>query len=122
MMNTQQAVSGFSQGEKIKSAIIWASQLVQQAGSLQGAEKTGAEKILDTLLNMIAQEAHLTAKLTRDDTWTEAMQHIDTGITMARSGAFQEVPFHLTQALSRVTTAAQRAMSALQADGLFTNQ
>ncbi|MBW2517478.1 MAG: hypothetical protein JRE88_11910, partial [Deltaproteobacteria bacterium] len=52
-MNTADAITTFSQGEKIKSGLIWASQAVELFKALPEADKPGAEKIIKSLVGMI---------------------------------------------------------------------
>ncbi len=113
-METDKAVMGFAQGDKIKAGIIWISQVVEQAGGLDYAEQRGAELIIQSLLNMLAHEIHLAARLAPHPAWQEAGKSLDLAVVMAKSGVIQEAGFHLTQALSKVTTIAQQAMVVLQ--------
>ena len=55
-METNQAIMAFSQSEKLKSALIWASQLGEMNLALAEADKPGAEKIIKTQVSMIANE------------------------------------------------------------------
>ena len=118
-MTPQQAITGFSQSEKIKAGIIWASQVIEMAIGMQQHEKEGPEKIVKLLLGMIAQEIHLAKKQAGDEMWNEAIKHIDMAVVMVNSGVLHETTFHLTQALSRITTIGQRALTLLTEKGLF---
>ena len=55
-MQVNQAIIAFSQSEKLKSGIIWASQIIEMYIALSESEKPGAERVLKTLINMIAAE------------------------------------------------------------------
>ena len=54
MMQTDQAIKAFSQSEKIKAGLIWATQIAEVYLALPESEKAGAERILKTLIGMIA--------------------------------------------------------------------
>ena len=58
-MNTKEAIMAFSQSEKIKSGIIWVSQLLELLRGLPEPEKQGAEKAIKLLVDMIFQEIQL---------------------------------------------------------------
>lgn len=118
-MNTQEALMSFSQGDKVKSALIWASQAVDYLPSLPPVEVNGAEQIIKLMLNMIQNEMSLGHRVSRDEDWQKAAKHLDTAIIMVNSGVAQESGFHLTQALSQVTTISQRAMSVLKDQNLI---
>ena len=53
-MQVNQAIIAFSQSEKLKSGIIWANQIIEMYIALSESEKPGAERVLKTLINMIA--------------------------------------------------------------------
>ena len=55
-MEINDAILAFSQSEKIKSSIIWASQAVEIFSSLSEEEKPGANKIIRAVISMIGHE------------------------------------------------------------------
>ena len=113
-MEVHEAIVGFSQSEKIKAGLIWASQSVQVAISLQNNEKIGAEMLVKALIGMISSEIHLARKLTGNETWLEVQRGIDKAVVMINSGVVQEAAYHLTQALTHVTQLGQESMSWLK--------
>ncbi len=120
-MTVQEAIMGFSQSEKAKAGIIWTSQLVEMTLGLPDAEKRGAEKLIKALLSMIIQEIRLAIKTSKEDAWSEAEKHVDMAFVMANSGVLHECTFHLTRALSQVTTIGQRTLGMLSENGLFSH-
>jgi len=118
-MTLREAVMAFSQSEKIKAGLIWSSQTVDQSVNLPELEKKGASGVIRTTLAMIYYEIHLAGKLTGEDLWREIEKHLDMALVMIDSQILPEVNFHLTQALSRVTTIGQRAMTVLKDQGLI---
>ncbi len=118
-MDTQMAIMAFSQSEKIKSGIIWLSHALELLGSLTGPETNGGEKIIRALSNMVFQEILLAKSVADDERWKEAEKSIDQAIVMINSGVGPESVFHLTQALSKVTSIGEHSMSFLKEQGLL---
>lgn len=118
-MNIHQAVLAYSQSEKIKSSLIWATQLAEQTLGFQEPQKQTAGTLLRSLVGMIAQESALAHRLTGDTNWQEITRSIDMAVVMIESGVVHEAPFHLTKALSQTTSIAQRAMSFLREEGIL---
>jgi len=113
-MNISEAILSFSQSEKIKSGLIWAIHLSEICESIPQNQRNGAEKILETLIDMIGHETRLTENMIREKAWVEAGESINMALVMVRSKVPEESSFHLTNAISRVTSFGQRAMIYLQ--------
>lgn len=118
-METHQAIIAFSQSEKLKAGLIWASQLGEIALQTAQPEKAGAENTIRSFLGMLASEIHLARKVTALPDWDAVEKNIDLAIVMINSGAVHEISYHLTQALSQVTSIAQRSMTLLKDRGLL---
>ena len=118
-METNQAIKAFAQSEKLKSALIWASQLGEVHLALAEADKPGAEKIIKTLVSMIGNEIGVAQKAAPHDGWQEAAKDINTAMVMLNSGVAHETGYHLTQALSKVTNIGQQSMKLLLDEGLL---
>ena len=118
-MQTNQAIMAFSQSEKLKSALIWASQLSEMNLALTEADKPGAEKIIKTLVSMIGNEIGVAQRAAPHDDWVAAGKDINTAMVMLNSGVVQESGYHLTQALSKVTNIGQQSMTQLVEEGLL---
>lgn len=118
-MTPREAVMAFSQSEKIKAGLIWVSQAVDQSVILPELEKKGAAGVIRTTLAMIYHELHIAGKLGGGDLWREIEKHLDMALVMIDSQILPEATFHLTRALSRVTTIGQRAMTVLKEQGLI---
>ncbi len=113
-MKNSEEITAFSQSEKIKSGIIWLSQLLEQAAGLPPGEKQGAEKIIRSLADMVCHEIRIAMGVAPDTAWDAAARHMDLAVVMIRSGVGPDAVPHLTQALSRVTGVGHRAMSTLK--------
>ena len=118
-MDTDKAIMAFSQSEKLKAGIIWVSQSLNLFEGLSDAEKKGAEKIISTLLNMVAHEANVAKAVAGVEGWEEIGPHIDKAIMMVNSGVGQEANIHLSKALSKITNIGQQSMSVLKEEGLI---
>jgi hypothetical protein len=116
-MNISEAILSFSQSEKIKSGLIWAIHLSEMRESIPQNQRNGADKILETLIDMIGHEIQLTRNMIREKAWYEAEQSINMALVMIRSKVPEESSFHLTNAISRVTSLGQRAMTYLKTQG-----
>jgi len=68
---------------------------------------------------MISQEVMVARNLTKEDLWDEVEKHLEMALIMINSQMVPESGFHLTQALTQVTSLAQRSMSFLKDEGLL---
>jgi hypothetical protein len=118
-MRVNQAIIAFSQSEKLKSGLIWATQIIEMYIALSQSEKPGAERVLTTLINMIATEVHVAKKAAPHNVWQDVEKDINTAIVMLNSGVTHEAGYHLTQALTKVTTVGQQSMTILAEAGLL---
>ena len=118
-MQTDQAIKAFTQSEKLKTGLIWASQIAEVYVALPESEKPGAERILKTLIGMLASEIHIAKNAAPHETWLAAEKDVNTAQVMLNSGAGQDTGHHLTQALSKVTTIGQQSMTLLVEKGLL---
>jgi hypothetical protein len=118
-MNEPEAIMAFSQSEKVKSGIIWASQALELLGGLPMPERPGAEKTIRLKIDMIIHEIRLAKSITGDAAWDDIEPLLDQALVMMNSGVAPESVIHLTQALSRVTSIGHRSMSFLKEKGLL---
>ena len=119
-MEAKQAIISLSQGEKVKSGLIWCNQCVQLAQNLSQSEKCGAVKLIQALVAMIANEAQLARQASKDPVWLEVDKSLNTARVMIESGVLEEATYHFTQTLSQVNRVSQKAMTFLVDNGLFT--
>lgn len=118
-MQTAEAITTFSQSEKIKAGLIWTTQVIEMFKTLPEGDKSGAEKIIKALIDMIGSEILICRKSAPNELWTEVEKNIDTAMVMINSNVAHEAGYHLTQALTQVTTIGQRSMSTLKDNGLL---
>ena len=118
-MKPAAAITTFSQSEKIKGGLIWASQAVEIYKALPEADKPGAEKIVKAIVDMVGSEILICKKSAPHELWLDVEKSLDTAMVMINSGVAHEAGYHLTQALTQVTTIGQRSMSVLRDKGLL---
>ena len=118
-MKTKEAIMSFSQSEKIKSGLIWVSQMLELLRALPDQEKKGAERTIKSFIDMLYQEIQLAKSVAAGESWDEIEKCIDQATVMINSHVAPESVVHLTQALSRVTTIGHRSMSVLKEEGLL---
>ena len=118
-MEVNEAILAFSQSEKIKAGLIWVSQALGLLEGLPQGERKGAEKVLQALLSMVAQEIKLAGVLAGPGMWDDAQAYTEKALTMVLSGVGGEAQPHVSKALSKITNVGQETMSFLQDKGLI---
>ena len=118
-MNTKSAIVAFSQSEKLKSGIIWATQLVDMLAEMPQNEKPGAEKSVKALIAMMGYESVVARRATEDAAWIDIEKDLDMALVMINSGAAHEAPYHLSRALRQATGIGSKSMSFLIEKGVF---
>ncbi|MBW2026706.1 MAG: hypothetical protein JRI90_15280 [Deltaproteobacteria bacterium] len=119
ILDTRQAIFAFSQGEKIKAGLIWASQLIGMVDSIFGSGRNETKQVGRALVEMIRQDVRLASAIAKDEIWDEVDKAIDRALVMINSGVMADSVPHLTTALSHVTTIVQRAMQFLDEQGML---
>jgi hypothetical protein len=112
-MESRADILAFSQSEKIKAGLIWATQLTEMAVGMPESEQPVAGRMLRAVIGMVANEIHLGKKSAPQALWAEVEKNVDLALVMIDSGVTREASYHLSQALSRTTTIGQKAMTAL---------
>ncbi len=118
-MDTRTAIIAYAQSEKIKSGLIWISQMAEMAKGLGGEQRIAAENMVQTMVAFVANEVNLAQKVAGDQDWGQVEAHIEKARIMIHSGVFEEVTWHLTQALSQTTGIGQKNMSYLLDNNLL---
>jgi len=118
-MDTRSAILAFSQSEKIKAGLIWTSQAIEMVMGLSEESRLKSEQIISALLGMVTNEIHLGMKIAPHERWGSVLQHMNNATVMIHSNVMHDAPFHLSKALSQVTSIGQSAMKALTQKGLL---
>ena len=113
------AILAFSQGEKIKAGLMWASHLLGTLDAVFGGERHEVRQVGRSLVEMVRQEVHLARRLVEDEMWDEVDKAMERAVVMIDSGVTAESVTHLTTALSYVTTMIQRAMQFLNEEKML---
>lgn len=113
-MKISEAILSFSQSEKIKSGLIWATHLLESREAISPDRRVGADQTVETLLGLIGHETQVIRNITKDKKWEEAELSINMALVMIRSKVPEECGYHLTNALTRVTSIGRRAMTILK--------
>ena len=117
-MDTRSAILALSQSEKIKAGLIWTSQTIEMVMGLPDQNRPDAEQIITALVGMVVNEVHLGMKIAPHEHWESVLKHINNATVMIHSNVTHDAPFHLSKALSHVTSIGQAAMTLLRKDGL----
>jgi len=118
-MKPADAITTFSQSEKIKAGLIWTTQVIEIYKTIPEGDKPGAEKMIRAIVDMIGNEILICKKSAPNELWMEVEKNIDTAMVMINSSVAHEAGYHLTRALTQVTTIGQRSMSLLKDNGLL---
>ena len=118
-MDQRTAILAYSLSEKLKTGLLWANQLVEIHTGQSEELRAGSRPVIRAAVSMIASEIHLAAKLVTMEQWDEMDKHLNLALVMIDSGVVPEASYHLTQALSQVTTIGQRSMQRLMDSGLL---
>ena len=115
----RQAVIAYAQSEKVKSGLIWVSQVAEQVAAMDDSTRQHGVRLLRTLAHLVGDEALLAGRITGDRHWLEINQKINMALVMIQSGVPQETSFHLTQALTLVTRLGGQAAALLKEKEMF---
>jgi len=118
-MNSNEAIMGFSQSEKIKAGLIMIAGCLELLKNLPQEEKRGASRMISTNLSMLGHEVGLAKVVRGHDEWNEVEFFLNKALVMFDSGIGEESLIHVSRALSNVTTIAQQAMTYLKESGLL---
>jgi hypothetical protein len=118
-MQIRDAITTFSQSEKIKAGLIWTTQVIEIYKTIPEGDKPGAEKMIRAIVDMIGNEILICRKSAPNELWMDVEKNIDTAMVMINSSVAHEAGYHLTRALTQVTTIGQRSMSILRDNGLL---
>jgi hypothetical protein len=118
-MKTSEAILSLSQSEKVKSGLIWATQLMQMREASPAEQRGAADRTVEALIGMIGHETRVIRNITGEKDWQDAESSINMALVMIRSKVPEEANFHLTKAMTHVTSLGYRAMTALKERGLL---
>jgi hypothetical protein len=118
-MTEREAILSFMMGERMKAALIVATQMVMVIEGLDEHEKSGANKVFSAFLRTLYQDIGLAHKVSPQDEWAEIRRELDGGLVMVDSKVSHGSMENISRAISHATTISSRAMTFLKEEGLL---
>jgi hypothetical protein len=119
-MDAKVAIIAYAQSEKIKAGLIWLNTLLETCRKSSDCAPADQDiALLKHLFEMIRGEVHLAMRLNPDKLWLDVDRHMHTAGVMIASGVPYDSTYHLTRALTCVTSIGQRALTLLTTGGFF---
>jgi hypothetical protein len=105
--------------ERIKSALIVSSTMLQVLETLQGDELEGAKKVMFAFFDALSTETALALKATGTLEFEQVGETVNPVIRLIEEGAFSEAHATLGKMVSRATTVCDRTLRALMEEELM---
>ncbi len=118
-MNTRKAILTYMYAERIKSELIIASNLLTKMDHLEGNERLGAEKMMVSLLEALANEIRIAQHVERSMNFIGAERRIMEAMGKITLQDKLEVNKCISEALSLITTCSAGAMKVLMSQQLI---
>jgi len=118
-MDTRKTIIIYQFSERIKSELIIASQLLGVLDGFDGAEFSGAQKMLCTYLEAVIGEIGIAQGFERSVNFVGAERKVREAIGKIKLNERENVSLCISNAISYVTTACQASMEALMAEKLL---
>jgi hypothetical protein len=118
-MNTRKVILTYMYAERIKSELIIASDLLTTMGGLEGNERMGAEKMMESFLEALAGEIRIAQHVERSMNFIGAERKIMEAIGMVKLHEISEINQCISEALSLITTCSAGAMKVLMSQQLI---
>ena len=118
-MDAKQLILEFQYSEKIKSQLIIGSNLLAHLGAFKGQERTGAEKIIETYLQLVLTEIRIAWDTVRSVNYHGAEKNVRESLRSLEVNDLANSNLHISKALSYITTSCEGAMTNLQKSNLL---
>ncbi len=118
-MTEREAILGFMMGERMKAALIAATQMAMAIEGLGEDEKEGANKVFSIFLRTLYQDIGLAHKVSPQEQWADIRKELDGGLVMVDSKVSHGSVDNLSRAISHATTISSRAMTVLKDKALL---
>lgn len=112
-------ILGFMYGERLKSALIIAGQLLGVLAGLNEKERPGGLKMFGSYVKGATGEMRIAANVMKGSDWDALSGQLNLMEGYARLGQMEAARDELSRTLSRVTTLSGRAMASLEKTGLL---
>ncbi|NLL11550.1 MAG: hypothetical protein GX268_11820 [Methanomicrobiales archaeon] len=113
-MDKKGAVSAFQYGERAKSELIIASQLITVLSGLKDAERTGGKKIVLQCLESIRIELQFALRGTGNQEFQKSIDNLNLAISLVESNDYDQAVKTIGAAVSNATTVAMHAWQELE--------
>lgn len=113
-MDKKLAVSAFQYGERLKSELMIASQLVTVLSGLKDAEKTGGRKIVLQCLESVRMDLQLALRDTKITDFQRGVEALALAISLVESDDCDGAVRQIGASMSAATTVAQLAWQELE--------
>lgn len=118
-MDQKNAVRAYQFGERTKSELLVASQLIPLVAEMKEKELAGGKRVLLACLELFRTEASFAQKATGMQEFNRVVNHISEAISQLESEKFSEANRPIASAVSAATTAAQKGWQVLSEHGLL---
>lgn len=113
-MDKKSAVSAFQYGERSKSELLIASQLISVLSGLKDAERTGGKKIVLQALESIRIELQFAFRASNMHEFQRSIDSLNTAISYVEGNDLDSAIIQIGSAISHATTVAQAAWEELE--------
>jgi len=118
-MTEREAILDFMMGERMKAALIVATQMAMVIEGLPEHEKAGGNRVFSTFLKTLYRDIGLSHKVSPQEGWIAIREELDSGIVMVDSKVSHGAMDNLSQAITHATTISNKAMAFLKDKGLL---
>ncbi len=118
-LEAKRHILSFMYAERLKSALIVAGQMLDVLADLDGRERYGGLKMLNSFVRGLGTEMRLAANVMGEQDWEGLSSTLNLMEGYARLGQMESARHELSRTLSRVTTLSGRAMTSLERLGLL---
>ena len=113
-MDKKGAVSAYQYGERAKSELIIASQLITVLSGLKDAERTGGRKIVLQCLESVRIELQFALRATNNPEFQKSIDNLNHAISLVESSDFDQSVKSIGSAITHATTVAMLAWQELE--------
>jgi hypothetical protein len=118
-MNVKDAVAHFQYGDRSKSELIIASQLLMTLPDNKGEALAGAKRMLLLLMGAVRSEMEMGQQATSSGELRHAIDRLNEAISMVESNNYGPASVKIGEAISAATTVAQLGWQVLDEHGLL---
>lgn len=116
-MDKKHAVSTYHHGERSKSELMIASQLITVLSGLKDEEQRGGRKIVSQCLEAVRMDLMFALRDTGQHDFQKAIDAINSAISLVESNDCDGAVRFIGASISAVTTVAQHAWTELEQNG-----